>query len=456
MRWLHISDIHIRPEPTGTNFSIFMNHFLQGINIGLGDNGVDCIIFTGDLFDRGNRNPRLVQNAKEFFSNLYSMCGSKGNWGWNKGQAMNRLYYSPGNHDLIRDAYWVDDEGIITWRKKTLKFEESSGFFPYSHSSNLYKLFTEQSFGAFETIMRSITHCTDETNQSLYPYEYSLNTVIDNAQSTFSIIGLNTSLMAGQIPDVESCNEKMSEFYKSFLQLHSAIDTGNALEKYKLYHHYAQMKFGTMADDFGHLCFISETANNALWNQMNSKSFPNNNKCHIPIVFGHHPIEFLTESAKGEFRHFMESINAHIYLCGHTHRACKKRQILLTPWYEGTEIYQISTGGIFMDESMYNQISFSIGSLEDDQNGRAKLSVKIYTFIINPFGKEQWIESKLDNVSFPIEISVPEPQAVPLDEFSYTENPEGKPNQKEKSTTNKGDENVYEELLSIIISDRHQ
>ena len=66
MRWLQISDIHIRSEGVLAGDQALINRFIKNLSEHIREKPVDCIIFTGDLFDRGAWTSAQASSAKSF------------------------------------------------------------------------------------------------------------------------------------------------------------------------------------------------------------------------------------------------------------------------------------------------------------------------------------------------------------------------------------------------------
>ena len=485
MRWLHISDIHIGNIPFGANYETFVRKFCEevkeklnepiqkiheegeGIPPSQGVWGIDCIIYTGDLFHQGNCDHIRIKNAQYFFRELYQTCSDVGNWNWQEDAPMNRLFYCPGNHDVLRDAYIQSEEGILYHRKNELNNSAKDGCFSCNSIETLYSLYTERNFQPFDVVMKNIGNIRNELYQSSFPYEYRVFTVPDNEFQMINVIGLNTALGAGRISSQETISNCLVESFDSFWRSHLVHDTKEALEAYKSYHQIMQNKHGQLGVDFGNLCFISQPAKKSLREnvKLGRKS---ELKSRIPIVFGHHPINFLSVSSQGEFADLMDSINAHIYLCGHMHKSSAEKRNHDTPWYQIGNVYQITVGGIFMDESQYNLPSFSIGSVIENAEGRAELTVSIFTYMSDPFGRQKWIESSLHE-SFPIDHPSPRRQNDPLDDYppydtlaeddlvngqaeaaDWVREIEYPDDHKNRTISDEDNNNVYQKLLSKI------
>ena len=459
MRWLHISDIHVDITARNGKVETYRRHFLNGLNDELQQQQpLDCIIFTGDLFNQGKWTQVQIASALNFLKEIYQIGSDTGGWSWQKDMPMTRLFYCPGNHDVLRDAYLIDDAGTVTHRREALEAGQENGFF--SPRGTDYKLLTEDSFGLFESIMSRVVpkHCY----QSAYPFEFKRFQVPPDVKGpTISVIGINTVLLAGRVYPKEQVSKELEETYSHFLQADARFDTVIALEEYKKYHAAALKKLGYLMNDERNLCFISQQAQEELDNLLYN--------CRVPIIFGHHPLSFLSNEAMEQFENFADKHTVSIYLCGHTHRASGTLIYdAPAPFWEietRNHVYQITVGGIFLDSSNYNQASFAIGQV-DLSSGTTEANLEVTVFIFAPdiFGDEH-----MSSYSQKAKVGVKRaPQATPQVEApipstteTHTGNPEipdedGKTVQLQKENSENLDDNDLRSRVLLLIDKKER
>lgn len=392
MRWLHISDIHIDSFFQNAKTQTFIRHFLygdtsqhailhpcNGLQSQIIENPVDCIIFTGDLFSKGKWDENHIKKAIDFIKEIYKICSDAGKWNWNEDMLMDRFFYCPGNHDVIRDAC-ISNNGIVTRRKDALSEAATGGTF--SPSRKYYDLLTKYSFDAFELVMRTVV--SPEFYISNFPHEYKLFQVTPSgSKSEFPIVGINTALTAGQLHSPIEIDKELRVSREEFMHADMCFDTSNALSAYERYHIAAQKKLGRIANDENNLCFLSADARTDLDSTLE--------KYNTAIAFGHHPISYFSAEAKEQFEDFADKNSILIYLCGHTHRPLGSviQSSSSSTWNIQNKIHEITIGGIFLDRSNYNHASFSIGQLDHNPND-AVLQITIYNFSYDAFGNEHW------------------------------------------------------------------
>lgn len=388
MRWLHISDIHVSVnDHRGDSKRYRRRAFLDEIKCQITtDNAVDCIIFTGDLFFQGKWNADVLIRAKEILTEIYTICSNAGGWNWKPEEPMARLFYCPGNHDLLREAY-LPDNGAIIHRKDVLQNEvvDCDGYLKLTPEKK--KLFTQIAFGLFDDFTQGLVDY--HSYRSDYPFEYRVFRLCDSTQTEVTFVGINTALSAGKLYNISETEKELEAAFNAFLRQNSFFNTETALDEYKKYHIAVQKKLGNIVDDEKHLCFISEEAERALKSELgNSK---------LNILFGHHPCEFFSEDARNQFDNFVDQNNIYLYLCGHTHRADGAIIQAITNLKDidpdEQEIFQVTVGGSFLDHSDYNQLSFSIGEVSFENGIISKSEVHLFTLIRDPLNnKPYWID----------------------------------------------------------------
>lgn len=381
MRWLHISDIHIGANSGSGRVNKYRRHFLDDLRKQLLDQPVDFIIFTGDLFNQGVWNKDLINEAVSFLRELYEICSDTGQWSWQKEDPMSRLYYCPGNHDVLREAYTSID-GAIVHRRNIVSAASANGYFTANGQN--YSLLTSVSFAAFEQTMSRLV--PENYYHSKYPIEYKcFDLPPEFIDQHIAVVGINTALLAGQEYPPDIIRQELQESYIEFLQADACLDTSVALKAYERYHTATLKKLGYLANDEKNLTFISKAARVELDSLLSN--------CRVPIIFGHHPLSMLNSESLTQYEDFADKNTALIYLCGHTHRASGKaiHTSFSNLWDEQGSILQITIGGIFLDDSGYNQASYAIGQLvfsSDDPTIQLQLNIR--TFSLDIFGKERW------------------------------------------------------------------
>ena len=273
MRWLHISDLHIGSNSQNGDVNKYRRHFFDDIEEQLQEKPVDFIIFTGDLFNRGVWSKDLLDEAVSFLKGLYKICSDAGMWLWQEDDPMLRLYYCPGNHDVLREAYTFAD-GTITHRKSVLSTASVNGYFTASKQN--YSLLTSNSFEAFEQSMGRLV--PQSCYRSQHPIEFKVfNLPPEYSDQHIAIVGINTALLAGQEYHHDVVKQELQESYTEFLQANVCLDTSAALKAYEKYHIAMLKKLGYLTNDEENLTFISQEARIELDDLLSD--------CRVPIIF---------------------------------------------------------------------------------------------------------------------------------------------------------------------------
>lgn len=443
MRWLHISDIHIDASKPDVDVTRFQALFLKEMKAALSVKAVDCIIFTGDLFNRGKWEKGQECNAKNFLCAIYKLCSEKGGWNWEPGEPMTRLFYCPGNHDVLREAYQAEG-GIVVHRKDALKCVSGDGRFVHDDHK---KLLTEVTFGMFESTMQTLTRDAKAGAWSSdLSYEYKIFTVPGNEGKWFPVIGINTALLAGQTHSPDQVSVELSEAHSAFVCADASLDTKKALDAYEKYHVAVQKKLGHLANDEGNLCFISEEAQGKIANALKA--------CKIPIVFGHHPLSFLSKEAVDWYNCFALQNDAYIYLCGHTHqvKGVSEHTISGATW-NPQRCYQITVSGAFFDGSGYNQPAFSIGeiTLETLRNGKetGKLHIDMFMLTKDAFGYDCLFKSEAPPADIPVHYL----ECIQDDESAQTED---NLKENEAAPADRSDKDSSQNTMNLVDSSKKE
>lgn len=395
MRWLHISDLHINPDGIMVDVEALMERFLSDLEKRLSEKPIDCIVFTGDLFNRGAWTSSQTSDAKDILKRIYKVCSSAGGWLWEDGQPMNRLFYCPGNHDVLREAYTVCNNNHVIHRKNIVtKAARAVKNGQFAASNDEYVLLTEKTFGQFYTAMQDL--CGDNTYISDYEYEYRIFNIETDGNS-FSFIGINTALLAAQDFDDRVITDELQSAFNEFMNYHTSFDSKKALEAYKKYDVAVNKKLGKLKNDKNNLCFISTKAQSAI------QATPIKDR--ITVLFGHHPISFLSKEASDWARLTAEKNAVCLYLCGHMHKPHgdtveASYESYLGKLSENSQVYQVTVGGLFTDKSGYNEISYSIGELDCTDGTHLTINISIFVYTKDIFGEIKWhTTSKTDTIT---------------------------------------------------------
>lgn len=421
-RWLHLSDIHFSTAARAEDFrQVFLygnpekaiHGEISSIEAGglawqIQQTPVNCIILTGDLFHQGKWTKEERDRISSFIKEIYKICSDSSSeddpWNWTDGAPMDRLFYCPGNHDLKRNAVHEED-GILYLRSEELpnvvnvSIHSSNGHFVPGDKRSLL---TKDTFGAFADAMDKLTNINAN---SKYRYEMQLFHLPSQTHEGFRpvyFIGFNTALLAGQSYKMEELEMDIHSAFQEFFEAHNQQDTQKALAAYEKYHILISKKQGKLANDEQRLCFPSVEAIDEVEKKLEQIPAPP-----FMIMFGHHPISFLCESGQIRLNSFARKHNSALYLCGHNH-VPKDETIkpISSCTHSNYNIHQVYVGGVFADESGYNQCSFSIGTVKQDYN-QQNASILYFRYYKDIFGEWVWErkESKEFDLRMPMRTS---------------------------------------------------
>lgn len=376
-RWLHLSDLHFISTPPSQNMQLKLFEKLKKV-ITL-SSPVDCIVITGDFFDKGIYDENMIV----FLTDLYQHCNECGNWSWKKGTPMKRLFVCPGNHDLERNVvcYKTDKSDYsYQYRPKVIKtlVEQDSTkdiFLDRDKEKTLYSLMTESTFFQYEKIILGLLP-PDRSNG--YKHECKVYRLpADITPNPIVFIGINTELYAGQVRESKKILDDIASTRKKILDYESSQNFEEAKRSYERYVQLSyEIRDGNYADDDKKLCFISKKAQEYVKNQIRRITDP------IVIMFGHHSLDALTDGARIAEANFAKNFcfQSKIYLCGHSHklgnRTIETNLVNDAPYKQ----HQTCVGGAFADSSGYNDFSFSVGEINWYNSGPvAKETLYLWT-----------------------------------------------------------------------------
>lgn len=402
-KWLHISDLHIPSNSHDyQNYKDFVDYILEGNQgskaydqlekkgmrgIVRDAGGIDCIIITGDCFHHGVFSQDAVNNVSSTISLIYRTCSEQSDWRWNEDMPMDRLCYCPGNHDLIRDERirQEDNRHRFEYRKDViLNLARSKNAFLGIKDANSPrgKLVIDKPFQFFHSTMRDLTkdprgveYLAGNQIICFYPPckdEWNGYTIV--------VVGMNTALLAGQVSECKYAADFQAFVSQQEATIDEAIhnmDLKVASTEWKKLIEACREMSGELIVDEGKLCLPQEEVWNALVKKLSNSRI-------IPILFGHHSSAYLNSDAKSSFNQLLRKTNIPVYLCGHAHQINDNR-IGETAFskFSSWPCLEVVGGGLFWDNSKYNQISFSIGTIELKSTtlGIPKLSTTIEHYV---------------------------------------------------------------------------
>lgn len=385
--FLHISDIHFGDESTSSRE--FKKNIVKKIN----DEhlGADCLVISGDLFNRGS----LDRLELEAYGNFL-------------GQLPGRecTIVVPGNHDLDRSAQQKKDGSfnVFTSRRNIVLNKgnivmEANGEFELL--DNEKPILYEMAFRAFHSFSREMnfrSFCTENPALSIDNYEVQVVDLPFGDEGTYKVrfVLLNTALIAGQSVrgnDFRNRQRKLEEMYQRALHdgdLVNATEINSKIAK-------LQRRF----EDDGELIIDEEIASESgrlsLSRNGNQRlSSIQSDGAVLTIFVGHHGFQYLAQETQEALKTAMKSCGSGIYLCGHAHQARYRRFILQQNSYP-RDVEQIQAGVMFKDETNFAQYGFNSASFFVDlEESILRGTISSYFLVKSASQELRWLKEDID------------------------------------------------------------
>lgn len=379
-RAIHISDLHFSDE--ASDYSAARDKILEEIE--KQNLQADCLIISGDLFNRGTLKKNNAIALKEFLREL------PGN---------DSIIVVPGNHDIDRTAQIKekDSYNIYTTRRTLVnKYGDkvnSDGEFSMKTSDKalLYKK-TFQDFICFSETNGFITLCDSTATSTPGNYEIKSFERIFNKRPVRFVL-LNTALLAGQAVRGEEYRKRYKEKQKKLQEADSLTERAKIeLDLATLQEHFEkdgeliidEETTGENDNEKGRLS-LSKTGNLSLQRIKPSDAI-------LTIFVGHHGIQYLSEKTQKAIVAAMKRCKTEIYLCGHSHKVRYRRRAIAGRAFP-ENIRQCQAGVVFKDKTDYAQYGFNYleFTLRDNLEG----SVTLHYLIKDASEDYRWVREEI-------------------------------------------------------------
>lgn len=381
---LHISDIHYDDESTSREE--FRRELAKKIS--KDQLQANCIIISGDLFNRGALEKSKLESYRTFFNQL---------------PGHEFMLAVPGNHDLDRSVQKskMESLNVYTTRRDIVltkgnlvigtgdEFELTDG-----EKGILYKM----AFQAFRTFARQMgfrSYYQDDSTLTAENYEvqvvdYPLN--VDLGHKVRFVL-LNTALIAGQSVRGDLYRERQSILKKAAQQALASGDLVDAAEiKVKIARQ--QKHF----EDDGELIIDEERKGmsgrlslSMVGNQRLSEMEPDG--AILTVFVGHHGFQYFSKETQEALKQAMKTCNSGIYLCGHTHQVRFQRFSIQQRSYP-KDVEQIQAGVMFKDETGISQYGFNYLSLSVEKD-KLDLKVMAYYLVKDASEEQRWLRETI-------------------------------------------------------------
>lgn len=384
--FLHISDLHFDSE------LVSMETFRKKVKDKIKKDNLkaDCLIISGDLFNRGKLNREGFDRCDEFLRDI-------------PGRGFTVVV--PGNHDLDRSAQNTEDESynVFLTRKQLVlrKGEEAFLRRQFSLNDDEKKILYKSAYEAFFTFSRQMDFKSFmQKDPALKAEWYEVQVVpksFGDFPCTIKFVLLNTGLIAGQSVSGNEYRERKRRLKK---ELDEATVSGDYVKAAEV-----QVKLAKQQkrfEDDGELIIdeenYQEDGSGRLSLSKDGLSVLSDTSAEdteLTIFVGHHGYQFLSSETKRALKQAMENCKSGIYLCGHAHRARYERFKIgnnTTP----KDIEQIQAGVMFKDEGGYTQYGFDHGVISVDNNNDIVCSITSYFLTESASSDLLWMSETID------------------------------------------------------------
>lgn len=382
--FIHISDIHFDAGTVSSDF--FRDNNIKN-KIREASLQTDCLIISGDLFNRGKLDKGQLKKCGDFLGGL---------------PKHGLTVVVPGNHDVNRMACKkIEDSYNVFRTRKELAIEKGNEAVENSQFSLtkddkevLYKNAFDPFF-KFSQAMGFNGFCDyDENESQLEPETYEVKIVkpIETCdQYPIQFVLLNTALIAGQTIGGQKYRERKLAWEKKANEAEANGEYVKAA-KYRLEFAKLQERY----ENEGELTVDEEDCEDGEKGRI-SLSEAGLKKLSeieaedgmITIFVGHHGYQFLSAETKKALKQAMKNCKSGIYLCGHAHQA-KYERFKIEDNSTPRDIEQIQAGIMYYDEGEYPQYGFNHGNLYIE-NDVPTCKITAYFLVKSASGTLQWM-----------------------------------------------------------------
>lgn len=357
--FLHISDIHFDTESTSSWVS--RNEIVKEIR---DENlGADCIVISGDLFNRGSLDKNRMSDYRFFLNQL---------------PGHETVLVVPGNHDLDRSAQlreggsynvFLTRRDIVLNAGNKLKATGNEYELNDQEKEILYKK-SFYGFHSFSQEMHFKTFCQPDALNDAHNYEVQVVElpINDNQNLKIKFVLLNTAIFAGQAIRGAEFRRRQQRLKKEQQAALDEYDSVKAAEifldmsrKQQQYENYGELIIDEEIESGNGRIGLSKEGNRILSNVNSGDSV-------ITFFVGHHGVQYLSKETQEALKIAMKACHSGIYLCGHAHQARFSRFCIQQNAFP-RDIEQVQAGVMFKDQSEFAQYGFNYISI-DVENDR--------------------------------------------------------------------------------------
>lgn len=439
---LHISDVHLQSDMSvdWIDKDKILMKVRQDERI-----QADCIIISGDLFNKGSLSKEASEEYKNFIEDLKKATAKKMNIAGREQEIKPIVLVVPGNHDLDRLARTKKDGSYNEFFKRSDFVRDAAEAMSedrlFQIHDNQAEVLYQCAFNAFLFFAKKIgskTFCEPDAALNYGKYEVQIQKVPfqqenEDAKKVRFVL-LNTALFAGQSLSYIQFKDRKTKLKNEYKK---KVNEGKEVEASKLALQIAQEqatyeKYGSFIVDEENFSTgngrmgLSATGITTL-RKMSEDSADRSVVC--TIFVGHHGLEFLS---KGTFKAISEvmarfHLNTEgdgVYLCGHAHRLQHSKYD--TPENcELERIHQVQAGVLFGGDDGFAEYGFNYITIDyDDSTNETKITAEAYFRNKNHSQRDKWNQEELfktviQNNSLQ-QVTLPLPVREPIDNINST------------------------------------
>ena len=381
--FLHISDLHFDKELVSSE--IFREQIKDKIN--KDKLTADCLVISGDLFNRGKLKQQEVERYREFLDDL---------------PGHDFTVVVPGNHDLDRSAKKRKNGAyneFLTRKELVLKkgndaVSATEGQFSINGDDEKEILYKD-TFESFFNFSRSMGFKSfNQENPDLTPEYYEVQEVtfpVSGSGFRIKFVLLNTGLIAGQAVGGEEYRERRKKL-KQELEIETAAGKHIKAAEVQV----KLVKQRKRYEDDGELIVDEEDFDESGGGRLSLSSDGHRRLSRfgaadtdLTIFVGHHGYQFLSAETKRALAQAMKNCRSGIYLCGHSHQA--KRKNIPIGGTNPNSVLQLQAGVMFKDGDGFAQYGFNHG-IFSVENGVLEFRVTSYYLVDAASGEYRWME----------------------------------------------------------------
>lgn len=410
---LHISDIHFGDELPRQK--VFRHRIVERIHsegICSERKKADCLIISGDLFNRGSLEKLKIDEYKRYINGF--CCEKK--------------LIVPGNHDLDREARTAQNEryngyntrrsialekGESVYKNGARSFEINDVEKPLLYDAAFEAFFSfseEMGFKSYNMLYKTTVNDIDKDVERFEVEKIDLPIISDDdpcgERLAVRFILLNTALIAGQAVRDKEYKKRIAKIEEDAQQQPDEVEAAKTRVK--------SLKLKKELEEYGELIIdeekkviesgegehpfhnsvgrlsLSARGMKLLLDFSKQKNTKDGERIVAFLFVGHHGVEYLSDETQHHLAIAMKNCNSGIYLCGHAHKESTRTLILY-----GKQLKIIQAGVLFEDDNGVAQYGFNHIKIGMRDN-MLKFDATAHFYVSGVSGELCWMKEKIN------------------------------------------------------------